>query len=176
MKTSCIILIMFMVGSFILSGYCQQTKVTWYSLNMGFAEAKASNTIVKSIAGQNFVGSLRYGDNVIESGFLVDTLFRSLLVGVQEELQMPSVFELHQNYPNPFNPNTTIRFEIPKTTHVTLKIYNVLGQEVAELVNEEMKPGTYNINWNPLNIASGIYLYRLKADDFLKTNKMILLR
>ncbi|RCK71604.1 MAG: hypothetical protein IGBAC_1575 [Ignavibacteriae bacterium] len=90
--------------------------------------------------------------------------------------QIPSNFVLHQNYPNPFNPNTTIKFEIPKTTHVTLKIYNILGQEVAELVNEEKKPGVYNVNWNASGFPSGTYFYRLKTTDFTYTKKIILLR
>jgi len=88
----------------------------------------------------------------------------------------PESYLLYQNYPNPFNPSTTIKFEIPKTAFITLKIYNILGQEVAELVNEEKQPGVYEVNWNASGFASGVYFYQLRAGSFVETKKMILLR
>jgi len=96
---------------------------------------------------------------------------------------LPIQFKLHQNYPNPFNPSTTIKFEIPKTAFVTLKIYNILGQEVAEVLNEEKQPGAYTINWNASGFTSGVYFYKLTAQDivnhsnkFLEVKKLILIR
>ncbi len=88
----------------------------------------------------------------------------------------PSKFELSQNYPNPFNPTTVINFRIPKKEMVTLKIYNVLGQEVATLVNEVKDAGSYHISFNASNLPSGIYLYTLKAGKFSSTKKMMLLK
>jgi hypothetical protein len=80
-----------------------------------------------------------------------------------------------QNYPNPFNPSTTIRYELPKTADVSLKIFNVLGQEMVSLVNDQRAPGSYQVQWNA-NVPSGIYFYRLEAGGFVETKKMILLR
>jgi len=85
-------------------------------------------------------------------------------------------FTLYQNYPNPFNPSTTIEFFIPRAGKVQLKIYNILGQEVAILVSGKLTAGNYKYDWQPKNLASGIYLYRLKAGDYVETKKMMLIR
>jgi photosystem II stability/assembly factor-like uncharacterized protein len=87
----------------------------------------------------------------------------------------PLQYMLHQNYPNPFNPVTVIRYTLPVTSLVNLKVYNLLGQEVATLVNEEMKPGTYNVTWDASSSCSGMYFCRLTAGNFVETKKLILL-
>ncbi|MFH0735638.1 MAG: S8 family serine peptidase [bacterium] len=84
----------------------------------------------------------------------------------------PKDFAVLQNYPNPFNPSTTINFSLPQKEFVTLKIFDVLGNEVANLVNEELQAGSYNKEWNPTGLASGIYFYRLQTGQFSKTRKM----
>lgn len=94
---------------------------------------------------------------------------------------IPLEFRLEQNYPNPFNPFTTIRYEIPKQTKVTLKIYNILGQVVKTLVDEVQAPGKKSVQWNSRNnagnqVASGVYFYRILAGSFIQTKKLILLR
>jgi hypothetical protein len=99
------------------------------------------------------------------------------------------VFSLEQNYPNPFNPNTTIRYSIPsvianevkQSQLVTLKVYDVLGNEIATLVNEEQTAGKYEIEFEShsgevRNLVSGIYFYQLKAGEFMETKKMLLLK
>lgn len=92
----------------------------------------------------------------------------------RNSVALPRDFALRQNYPNPFNPSTAIQFSLPKTTHVTLKVYNILGEEVATLLNTQMNIGNHTIAWNPQGLPSGIYLYRLRADGFTSTRKMIL--
>ena len=77
--------------------------------------------------------------------------------------KVPDIFELMQNYPNPFNPNTTIRFKIPSSKYVILKVYDVLGREAATLVNENLKAGEYSVNFNAANLTSGVYFYKLSA-------------
>ena len=89
---------------------------------------------------------------------------------------LPQNFELFQNYPNPFNPSTVIRYQVVGTTHVRLAIYDVLGREVATLVNEEKTAGTYEAIFNASNLSSGVYFYRLEADGFIETKKMVLLK
>ncbi len=88
----------------------------------------------------------------------------------------PMAFRLGQNYPNPFNPTTTIQYYLPTTEKVTLKVYNVLGQEVVTLVNEWQQAGSYNVRFDARNLASGVYLYRIQASGFVKTRKMLLIR
>ena len=98
-------------------------------------------------------------------------------VGVEENLNgHPTEYALSQNYPNPFNPTTTIKYSIPKLSFVTIKIYDVLGSEVATLVNEEKPAGTYELTWNAANLPSGVYFYQLKAGSFVETKKMILMK
>jgi predicted GH43/DUF377 family glycosyl hydrolase len=85
-------------------------------------------------------------------------------------------FELGQNYPNPFNPITNIEFRIPNSEFITLKVYNLLGEEVATLLSASLLPGSYRYEWDASGLASGVYLYRLEADSFVQTRKLILLR
>lgn len=88
----------------------------------------------------------------------------------------PEDFYLKQNYPNPFNPATNIEFSIPKTDFVTLKVFNILGQEVATLVSERLTAGTYKYDWDASSLASGIYLYRIQSGVYFDIKKMILVR
>jgi len=93
---------------------------------------------------------------------------------------VPTDFVLYQNYPNPFNPSTKISWQSPVGSHQTLRIYNLLGSEVATLVNEYKSAGTYEVEFQSTvdnrQLASGIYYYQLKAGDFVQTKKMILLK
>jgi hypothetical protein len=100
------------------------------------------------------------------------------VTGIDEELVglRPETFELYANYPNPFNPSTKIRYSISKTAFTSLKVYSILGEEVAALINEEKTPGVYEVNFDATNLTSGTYLYKLQAGDFVQTRKMILLR
>ena len=95
---------------------------------------------------------------------------------IDDNADQPNIFHLHQNYPNPFNPTTKIRFEIPGISFVTLKIYDVLGNEIATLINEEKPAGNYKITFNASNLSSGIYFYTLRAGDFIQTKKFVLLK
>ena len=100
---------------------------------------------------------------------------------IEVEINAPLKFSLEQNYPNPFNPTTTIKFSIPAVgtrlaLSVQLKVYDVLGKEIATLVNEEKPAGSYNIEFNGFNLASGIYYYQLRAGEFVETKKMLLLK
>jgi hypothetical protein len=90
--------------------------------------------------------------------------------------KVPDKFELLQNYPNPFNPNTTINFKIPSSEYVILKVYDVLGREAATLVNENLKAGEYNVNFNAMNLTSGLYFYKLSAGTISDVKKMLLIK
>jgi len=95
--------------------------------------------------------------------------------GVRGQIwEAPKHFAVYQNYPNPFNPSTTIKYSIPREEFVTLKVFNVLGQEVATLVNAQQAPGNYEVKFSAGHMASGVYFYILKAGDFLSAKKMLL--
>jgi hypothetical protein len=90
--------------------------------------------------------------------------------------ELPAVYSLSQNYPNPFNPSTVIEFSVINNEHVSLKIYNSIGEEITTLVNDVLPAGNYSIRWNAENLASGIYFYVLTTDNFKSTKKLVLLR
>jgi uncharacterized membrane protein len=90
--------------------------------------------------------------------------------------QLPSQYDLYQNYPNPFNPSTKIKWQLPVSSQVTLKVYDILGKEVVTLVNEEKPAGAYELTWNASNLPSGVYFYRIQAENFIETKKMLLLK
>ncbi|MBN2367349.1 MAG: T9SS type A sorting domain-containing protein [Calditrichaeota bacterium] len=101
----------------------------------------------------------------------------TMIVGMQDfKSTIPKDYAFHQNYPNPFNPSTTIKFDLPKTSKVSLKIFNIIGEEVATLVSDRLSAGSYSYDWDASNLASGVYLYRLQAGDYVETKKMILMR
>ncbi|MDI6768030.1 MAG: T9SS type A sorting domain-containing protein, partial [Bacteroidota bacterium] len=153
----------------------QNNFVTWSSFNMGYASSGTSNTTVKSIAGQSFVGCMKYSNNFIESGFLADTLFRSTTVEVMHQELLPTSYSLSQNYPNPFNPSTIISYQLPAASWVTLKVFDVLGREVATLVNEKREAGRYEVEFSAeggsasggdgSRFSSGVYFYRFTSVD-----------
>ena len=83
---------------------------------------------------------------------------------------------LNRTIPNPFNPSTKIKYSVPQTSQLQIKVFDLLGNEIETLVNEEKPTGTYELNWNAANLPSGIYFYRLKAGDYINTKKMILIK
>ena len=118
------------------------------------------------------------GTVVGSNGAILRTTTGGIVVSVRENLhaQLPGRHLLKQNYPNPFNPITSIRYELPFDSEVSLIIYNLLGEEVARLVDKHQPTGSYSVTWDASSIASGIYFYRLQAGDFVQTRKMALLK
>ncbi|MFZ0388962.1 MAG: FlgD immunoglobulin-like domain containing protein, partial [Calditrichia bacterium] len=108
-------------------------------------------------------------------------VYDSVLTAIGDMDQLPTTFDISQNYPNPFNPSTTIKFQVPQVTDVKLMIYNVLGQKVRTLVNRSVEPGRYQAVWDGRNdlgvqVASGVYVYRFEAADYVKVQKMMLMK
>ncbi len=95
---------------------------------------------------------------------------------IEREHTQPKEFRLEQNYPNPFNPTTTIRYSLPSTQQVTLRLYGALGRLVVTLVNERQGAGTYTVRFNAGNLSSGTYFYQLQAGSFLEAKKMTLVK
>ena len=89
---------------------------------------------------------------------------------------IPVTYTLEQNYPNPFNPSTIIRYDVPKSSKVSLNVYDIMGKEVATLVNDVQAAGRYEVVFSAQNISSGVYFYRLAADGFVSVKKMVLMK
>ena len=109
----------------------------------------------------------------------MDEQLDSVTTGVVESENPQTIvqnFSLHQNYPNPFNPSTHIQFDIASQVKIRLNVYDILGREVATLVNKEMMPGKYNLVFDANDLPSGIYFYKIQAGKYSQTNKMILLK
>ena len=153
-----------------------QSTIPWSSIGMGFVVSYSPTTILKSAVGQGFLGTMHGTNTLIESGFLADTLLRTFVTSVAEKGGVPKEYALQQNYPNPFNPSTIIRFELPRASQVNLKVYNVLGQEVVTLVDEDRPPGIYDVQFSAMSLSSGMYLYRLRAGEFVATRRLMLLK
>ncbi len=94
----------------------------------------------------------------------------------QTSTEIPASFSLSQNYPNPFNPMTKIKFQMSNESFANLIIYDVLGNEVATLVNQQLQPGTYEVEWNASAYPSGVYFYRLETESFVETKRMVLIK
>ena len=92
------------------------------------------------------------------------------------EIKVLNEYTLNQNYPNPFNPNTVITYSIPVSSKITLTVYNVLGELITTLVKENQEAGNYSVNFNAAGLNSGIYFFSMQSDNFVKTNKMLLLK
>jgi hypothetical protein len=107
-------------------------------------------------------------DSLVSKSFLQTLDYRGKLK-VKE-------YELVQNYPNPFNPATIIKYNIPKSGEVKLRVFDILGREVTTLVNSYQKEGRYEVEFNASKLASGVYIYRLEADDFVNSKKMLLVK
>jgi Secretion system C-terminal sorting domain len=105
-------------------------------------------------------------------------LLSSIITTASQEIRFstPSALFLYQNYPNPFNPYTTIKFEVPKASHVSLSVFDILGREVSVLVNDRRDAGVYGVKFDGSNLASGVYFYRLQAGTYVETRKLLLLR
>ena len=156
--------------------------------------------IVNGYGNSNSPKNYEYTDNSVKYGKYLYRLKQIDIDGVFEysksvevDLGIPAKFKLSQNYPNPFNPTTTIEYSVPQITHplipsregkersdrgvsITLKIYDILGNEIATLVNEEKQSGIYKVNFDAKNLSSGIYYYQLRSDNYVKTKKMILVK
>lgn len=144
----------------------QDNGTTWSTVNEGLMNSDIRSLMVSP-------------DNYIYAGTTNGFVYYrplSELTGVAGNNSQPSEYRLYQNYPNPFNPGTKIQYSIPRSSKVQIKVYDVLGNKIATLINEEKPAGNYELTWNAANLPSGIFFYELKAGHFIQTKKMILLK
>ena len=160
--------------------WAAQAGGTALDLGVGIATEGSGNSIVTG----RFSGTATFGNTTLSSVGSWDIFIAKLgsgVTGIEEEFALPRSFNLSQNYPNPFNPRTTIRYNLPRASHVLLSIYNILGQEIATLVNAKQIPGEKSVVWDSRDrfgrgVSSGIYIYQIQAGDYSKSRKMVLLR
>jgi len=139
---------------------------SWTAVNTGL-----TNTSVSSLAVSDsnlFAGT--------SGGGVWTRPLSEMITDVESEEPLPSKFTLAQNYPNPFNPSTTIRYGLPQRSQVTLSVFNTLGEQVALLQNGEQEAGYHEIKFDAKNLSSGVYFYRIQAEDFVQTKRLLLLK
>jgi hypothetical protein len=171
------------VGAIIVDGEWPLEMNAWKadSVNPGFT---SGNTITAHLWSNQ--ANLEYETNItfeVGNGNFGDGIFSRLSIEGTSIVSVPNIiasvpktFSISQNYPNPFNPSTKINYEIPEKSTVNLKVYDILGNEILTLVNEEKQLGRYEVEFNAINLPSGIYFYRIKAGNFVQTKKMLLLK
>jgi hypothetical protein len=115
-------------------------------------------------------------DAVNNSGYILVKIKQTKSVDVTEHTMVPAETSLEQNYPNPFNPSTLIKYSVAKAGVVTIKVYDILGNEIKTLVNEDKTPGSYNIEFTAQNLASGMYIYNMTTPGYQLNRKMIILK
>ena len=136
----------------------------------------------EGLTSVNTTNVLYIFNNYVYAGIANQAVWRrpltELIIGVNNSTSLvPTSFALEQNYPNPFNPVTNIRYQIPNDKYVTIKVYNLIGKEIAALVNEKKTPGIYNVNFDANNLSSGIYFYSLYTDGVkINTKRMVLIK
>jgi hypothetical protein len=151
------------------------TKDTWYaqSFTIGAPSIAAGGTFTVRLYPYNGLTSLATAKYM---GVRAMTFNISIATGIRDLNQMPTQFGLDQNYPNPFNPTTTISYGVPQQSMVTLKVYDILGNEVATLVNGVQPAGNHVVSFDASKLTSGVYIYRMQAGSFTQTKKMILMK
>ena len=146
----------------------QDIQLHTFSFGTGFSVLSISNTQLRAIVSEPVVGITKGSAFAMNSGFLVD--FKVIVLGT-----FPQVYTLMQNFPNPFNSTTTIRFDLPSATKVSLKVYDLLGREIASLAQGYLEAGYHQVQWKT-SVASGIYFFRLQTEGFVQAKKMVLLK
>jgi hypothetical protein len=148
------------------------------TLGGGFGNDHAVRIVTTYLepAGSPYSGQIVVTSNDTSNATVLVPVTVSIVTAVGEMSGVPGMFALHQNYPNPWNPSTTLCYDLPQNAFVTLTVYNTLGQQVAQLVDEEQELGSHEVVFRGDGLASGVYFYRLKAGDFSQVKKLILLR
>jgi hypothetical protein len=154
----------------------QNTMASWGSVGTLGGTMMNGSVGVHASIGQTSVGSAVILNVAVQSGFLTNPVIRGPLTSVEDSRVEALEFSLAQNYPNPFNPSTTIKFELQKSSQVTLSVFDVLGREVSVLVNERRDAGVHEVKLDASSLSSGVYFYRLQAGDFVQTRKLLLVR
>ncbi len=176
-------------GDFLVSGDPSISRTVFFNLDDRKGKIYVSSLLgkVKSAEGSGELLTLRFKSNV--DGETPNIMLTDIMVGnsdnkifkLADAVNMPEDFMLRQNFPNPFNPETSIRLQLPEASQVTLKVYNILGQEIKTLVNKNLDAGYHTIRWDGTNniglkVASGVYIYRMKAGGFINSKKMVFLK
>ncbi len=157
------------------NGYAVGTGRILRTTNGGLSWVLQQPGVTTDLYGVSFSDSDK-GTAVGQSGRILRTTNGGFPTSVDESGLPPLTFQLKQNYPNPFNPGTTFQFQVPRTSHVTITISDVTGKKILDLFDGEVSPGVHSVFWNPDRVASGTYIYRIEANGYVESRKLVLLK
>ncbi len=171
----------FFIFGFSMQTAIAQTQITHQIISNGGATMSNGSYRLTGTVGQPAIGSGSSADHTLSGGFWAQAGVVVTSVEEIEQNTLPETFRLEQNYPNPFNPTTVISYQLSKASNIELTIYNQLGQEVRTLVSGRQSAATHHVQWDGRDnvgkqVVSGVYLYRLRADEFVQARKMVVLR
>ena len=158
--------------------YAQTLTQDEYSEN-SWTEFTTALSNAQNAMGENYSYSVSTSDALNEAKDSLNSAIENLTTAgtdIDENNNVPVIYTLGQNYPNPFNPTTTINYSIPQSGYISLKVFNLLGEEVATLFEGEQQAGNYNITFNATDLVSGIYVYQLRSENFIETKKLVLVK
>lgn len=179
-QSKCLVFVLFLVSFLLIASNIYGVKMKTQCIGAGGVIGSSSTSYkVSATVGQTAIGKST-GNEWVYHGFWNPWV---IATDVDEEAQviLPGDFGLSQNYPNPFNPQTVIEYALPRDSRVSIVVYNVLGQRVKVLKDEWEKAGYKSVSWDGTNqsgqeVGTGIYFYKIQADNFVKTKKMVLLK
>jgi hypothetical protein len=172
----------FTVENLSINIFVEDSSVTIVTGTLNIASVAPGETVSPTGAftikvDSNFIGNFNCDFEIKNDGWTYWYDSKSIvLTNVKEEEILLISYRLYQNFPNPCNPSTKIKYSIPQSSNVVIKVFDILGNEIETLVNDEKQTGTYKITWYAENLPSGIYFYRLQAGDFVETKKMVLMK
>jgi len=184
MRRSCVVWLISLLSTV---AQAQGSSVEWCSLYGDFGYGSTGGSAVTSVLGDVAAGTMIASNAQVVAGFLANRQTWGSVTAIGDGgAAIPLAAELMQNFPNPFNPGTTITFQLPQASVVRLSLYDLLGREVAVLVNEKRSAGVHAVDLDASNLASGVYFYRMVAralvpgaggtDDFIRTRRLLLLK
>ena len=168
-------LVLSSVSCFLTQTIFGQTKLLNGTFGNGDDVVSGDANQIHGTVGQSVIGITTNSKNIQSLGFWYHA--KDLVTAIEQISDiMPDEYRLEQNYPNPFNPTTTIQFSIPKPSFVTIILFNVRGEKVTKLIEEEKQPGVYQTIFDASELATGVYFYRINAGEFVQMKKLMILK
>ena len=173
--TSLFSIISFLILQIFSAQAFSQYRMTFGTISNGGEKQSSKSYLFVGNVGQANTDQSGSTNYLVQAGFW-QMFYQDVIQDVEDDEMLPKEYKLEQNYPNPFNPSTTLKFGLPERSYVLMKVYDILGREVATLLNQEMEAGWYKISFNAASYSSGIYICRMQAGKNIFVKKMMMIK